>query len=364
MKGPDKMIPQFLTIHNRAAGWLASGQSAFLLILRLYWGWQLMVSGWNKFANFTSTVRYFEGLGLPAAEINASLAGVAELGGGLLLLIGLLSRPAAAVLTINFIIAYIFGHPDAARALFSQPAEFIDAPAFTYLFVSILVLLFGPGRISIDAWLMAKFRDRIEPPPKAVSEQQGGMSRREAGVLAGAALAGVVAGFALPRTFGGSDGEQAAAAGDSDEASSTQEGAETAGEGQAQGTVDVAEHPALQEVNAQAPSGVIPTLLLTEPHVCCGLNTCRGLGKKETNDCAGQGTCATAETHVCQGLNECKGQGGCGQYPGQNECSGKGACAVPLDKKQWKIARERFEELMGKAGRSVGEPPESCEQSG
>src|SRR5208282_31129 len=53
-------------------------------------------------------------------------------------------------------------------------------------------------------------------------------------------------------------------------------------------------------------------LLLQEPHVCRGLNTCKGLGKGGKNDCAGQGACATAESHTCGGDNACAGLGGCG----------------------------------------------------
>jgi len=355
------MFARLFSLQGKIVNGLTPFQSAFLLVVRLYWGWTLIVAGWNKFANFGGTVSYFEGLGLPAAGFNAFLSGAGELGGGLFLLLGLLSRPAAVVLTFNFIIAYIFGHSEAAAALFTQPAEFIDAPAFSYLFVSLLVLLFGPGRLSLDALLAAKFKGKGEGESGAPASDQG-MSRRDAGVLAGAALGGVVAGMALPRLFSGGDGaESQTASSGSAQPSDGASGGGSAGGGE--GQVDVANYPALQEVDAEAPEGVVPTQLLKEPHTCCGLNTCQGLGKSGENACAGQGTCATAETHVCQGLNSCKGQGGCGEYPGQNSCDGKGSCAVPLDKKQWKIARERFEELMSKAGRSVGKPPESCKQA-
>jgi hypothetical protein len=84
--------------------------------------------------------------------------------------------------------------------------------------------------------------------------------------------------------------------------------------------------------------------LLSDKHVCRGLNTCKNKGKGK-NDCAGQGDCATAKAHTCKGDNECRGQGGCGAKPGENECKGKGECAVPLSDKAWKKARERFEEL-------------------
>jgi hypothetical protein len=102
--------------------------------------------------------------------------------------------------------------------------------------------------------------------------------------------------------------------------------------------------------------------LLQDPHVCRGINTCKNKGKGGTNDCAGQGHCATVKAHSCQGMNDCKGQGGCGENPGENECKGKGGCAVPLDagkKMTWQKARKRFEELMKKAGKTFGAAPAS-----
>jgi hypothetical protein len=100
---------------------------------------------------------------------------------------------------------------------------------------------------------------------------------------------------------------------------------------------------------------VDPALLLEEPHVCRGLNTCKGKGEK--NACAGQGTCAVVKEHSCNGENDCKGQGGCGGYPGQNTCEGKGHCAVPLKKETWAIARKQLEHLMADAGKKLGAAP-------
>ncbi len=98
-------------------------------------------------------------------------------------------------------------------------------------------------------------------------------------------------------------------------------------------------------------------LLLNEPHVCRGLNTCKGKGAGGKNGCAGQGACATAEAHSCGGNNTCKGQSGCGSSPGENACSGKGDCAVPLSDKAWKKARKNFEKAAKKADITVGAAP-------
>jgi len=100
-------------------------------------------------------------------------------------------------------------------------------------------------------------------------------------------------------------------------------------------------------------------ILLKEPHVCRGLNTCKGKGKGD-HACAGQGGCATAEAHACKGQNECAGQGGCGERPGENAtCKGTGNCAVPLNDDAWKRARANFEAAAKKAGLEVGPAPGS-----
>jgi hypothetical protein len=50
------------------------------------------------------------------------------------------------------------------------------------------------------------------------------------------------------------------------------------------------------------------------------------------------------DKHVCRGLNTCKG---------------KGECHVPLKKGTWAKARKRFEELMAKDGKKIGKAPDA-----
>lgn len=104
-------------------------------------------------------------------------------------------------------------------------------------------------------------------------------------------------------------------------------------------------------------SGSVKDPLLSDPHICRGLNTCRGRDVTQHNQCAGTGTCATARYHPCKGHNDCRGQGGCGDVPGANECRGWGACDVPLKPRVWSVARQRFEKLMKQQRRRFGVPP-------
>lgn len=111
------------------------------------------------------------------------------------------------------------------------------------------------------------------------------------------------------------------------------------------------------EEDEDGSEGVAQNPLLSEPHVCRGLNTCKGKGATGENACAGQGACATAEAHTCHAENACKGQGGCGETAGQNACKAKGNCAVPLSEEAWTKARSKFEELMAEADKPVGAAP-------
>jgi hypothetical protein len=98
-------------------------------------------------------------------------------------------------------------------------------------------------------------------------------------------------------------------------------------------------------------------LFLQEPHVCRGLNTCKGKGKSEKNACAGTSDCATAKSITCGGQNDCAGLGGCGEKPGENKCKGMGSCHVPLGDNAWAKARKAYEAAMKKANKKFGDAP-------
>jgi putative oxidoreductase len=129
----------------------SSLQSPFLLLVRLYWGWQLAQSGWGKLHNIDKVTEFFTSLGLPMPGLTAHFIASLEFVGGILLILGLASRLIAVALTINMIMAYITADRDALMSIFSNPDKFYAAAPYTFLFASLLVLIFGPGRFSVDA---------------------------------------------------------------------------------------------------------------------------------------------------------------------------------------------------------------------
>ena len=77
----------------------------------------------------------------------AGLAGVLEVFGGLLMLVGLFSRPVAFVLSGEMAFAYFLAH--APRAFF--PVLNGGEPALLFCFIWLYIAAAGPGPWSIDA---------------------------------------------------------------------------------------------------------------------------------------------------------------------------------------------------------------------
>jgi putative oxidoreductase len=78
-----------------------------LLVLRLLSGGVFVAFGAGKFINHSSELASFKTYGLPAPEVFVLAIGVIELVGGLLLVAGILTRPAALVLAGDMIGAIV-----------------------------------------------------------------------------------------------------------------------------------------------------------------------------------------------------------------------------------------------------------------
>jgi putative oxidoreductase len=133
----------------------SSLQSPFLLAVRLYWGWQLMQSGWGKLHNLATVTDFFASLHLPAPHFTAIAISNLELFGGALLALGLGSRLIGLVLAGNMFMAYVTADREALLSVFSDPGKFYNADPFTFLLASLLVLILGAGFFSVDCVLEA-----------------------------------------------------------------------------------------------------------------------------------------------------------------------------------------------------------------
>lgn len=138
--------------------------SPLLLAIRLYWGWQFIQDGLGKLRNQPRIVDYFTSLNIPFPALNAHFVSGLEFVGGILLILGLFSRPISLLLTGSMFVAYWTADHEALTSIFSDPDKFYAAAPYTYLFAALLILVFGPGLFSLDALIARKYRSYMRTP--------------------------------------------------------------------------------------------------------------------------------------------------------------------------------------------------------
>ena len=165
----NKLISKITQLHDQFFALISYLQSPFLLFVRLYWGWQLAQSGWGKVHHLSNVTEFFASLGLPMPMQMAVFIACVEFFGGIFLALGLFSRVTALALTVNMTMAYVIGDREALLSFFSDPDKFIAGAPFAFLIVSLIVLIFGAGRISMDTALAFFYGSARVKQPKSVT---------------------------------------------------------------------------------------------------------------------------------------------------------------------------------------------------
>ena len=125
-------------------GWSDVG----LLLIRLVIGGTLILHGWNHWlggGKIPGTARWFEGLGLRPGRVTATVAGLSELGGGLLTAAGLGSPVGPVAIAGTMAVAsavHRASGPFAADRGYELPV--------TNLAAALALAVAGPGRYSLD----------------------------------------------------------------------------------------------------------------------------------------------------------------------------------------------------------------------
>lgn len=119
-----------------------------LLVLRLVVGGIFAAHGAQKVFEYTipETIGSFSGMGIPLPEIAAPLVAFLELIGGILLALGLFTRPVGILLAVDMVVALVAVHLPAGLWVGEGGYEFVAV-----LGVAALALAFtGAGRFSLD----------------------------------------------------------------------------------------------------------------------------------------------------------------------------------------------------------------------
>jgi putative oxidoreductase len=163
------LILRVKKLHDSFFNVVSYAQTPFLLFVRLYWGWQLVESGWGKLHHLEKVTEFFTSLGLPMPGPTAVFISSLEFFGGILLALGLFSRVISLLLTVNLITAYITADREALFSIFSDPDKFYAATPYTFLFASLIILIFGPGKIAVDTLLGRWFPSADSKAPSSSS---------------------------------------------------------------------------------------------------------------------------------------------------------------------------------------------------
>ncbi len=125
-----------------------------LLVLRLTFAFILIYGhGFEKLAVIFSgqEIQFMDPIGI-GPKLSFYLAAFAEGICTILLVLGLFTRFAAVILTINFLVIFIF------HAFMIKDDFMILEPRYFYLFTFIALIFTGPGKISLD-WLWFRRAD-------------------------------------------------------------------------------------------------------------------------------------------------------------------------------------------------------------
>ena len=128
-------------------------------ILRVILGFLFAAHGWQKFNEWTiaGTQASFTKMGVPAAEIAAPAVAVLELGGGIALILGVLTRVVALLLALDMLGALFLVHASAGVFAATGGYELVLLLAAAALALALI----GAGRISVDRAVFGRANSKL-----------------------------------------------------------------------------------------------------------------------------------------------------------------------------------------------------------
>ena len=130
------------------SAFLTNWQPRLLAVLRIVTAYLFVQHGTAKLLGFPAVDMFKDGVPLLSL---AGIAGLLEIVGGALLLIGLFTRPTAFVLSGQMAVAYFIAHANQGHVL--TPILNGGELAVLYCFVFLYLAVAGAGEWSVDAML-------------------------------------------------------------------------------------------------------------------------------------------------------------------------------------------------------------------
>jgi putative oxidoreductase len=149
------MLERIVQLLDRVFAALRKNVWLPVLLARLSMAAEFIPSGSGKLGNLPKLTAYFAQLGIPAPAVNAAATATTELVGGILLLLGLGTRFAAAALAVVMTVAILTAKIKEVHTL----SDFFYLSEPCYLVIFIWLLFEGGGKVSLDE-LIARRRAR------------------------------------------------------------------------------------------------------------------------------------------------------------------------------------------------------------
>jgi len=143
-------------------------QSVLALVVRLWVGWQFLKAGYLKFGSWSTTLFLFEEeyrVPLLSPQLAAILGTAGELVFPLLLFVGLAGRLSAIGLSAVNILAVV----SYAHVLFQSGFEAAVGQHYLWGLMLLMLVVYGPGKLSVDYLLSRTLLQRREPAQVAAA---------------------------------------------------------------------------------------------------------------------------------------------------------------------------------------------------
>jgi putative oxidoreductase len=152
------------TSGHRALGLAASAAFLAPLLTRLLIGQAFYQTGSGKLSNPEGVTAFFSSLGIPFPALNAAFVSRLEFYGGLLLIVGLLTRLAALGLASTMVVALMTADRESFLGALrgTSDAGLTDVVPVVFLLFLVWLVLHGPGVVSLDAALWRWIGKRAE----------------------------------------------------------------------------------------------------------------------------------------------------------------------------------------------------------
>lgn len=132
-----------------------------LLLTRVVLGVVLVAHGWQKFTEWgiAGTTASFQEMGVPAPPVSALIASIVELGGGILLILGLFTTVAGILAALTMLGAVLFVHAPHGVFVAGNGWELVAVIGLA----SLVFALVGPGRLSLDTVIAGRRTATLTP---------------------------------------------------------------------------------------------------------------------------------------------------------------------------------------------------------